>query len=313
MRLAHSLILHKHFHQPTKAMNLGNGGDSRQSAGWESALGEPFQIAILRLIEEGYLQRSEMILPLPRLLEFSFSAAELKSILQGHGLRLSGRKAELASRLAEGNRDAALDALNAKCYYSRTKMGDELAEQFTTREESASEIALLKFRQGDYSGAIRTAQAFDTDLGFPASPFFNQILPEQCFRYLACARPVILESLPDHVIEELRDEVVLSWLGLGSTQPRLEKWQPCDGVTFRLERQFARNMLWFSAKLRYDLEQLVKAGRKRVRISAASDSCADCASVNNTEWDIGSVPELPHPNCTHHYGCRCGWRGWWTA
>jgi len=102
-------------------MSLGNGGDLRQSAGWESALGEPFQVAIQRFIEEGYLQRSETILPLPHLLEFAFSAVELKSMLQCHGLKASGRKAELASRLAEGNRTAALDALSAKSYYSRTK------------------------------------------------------------------------------------------------------------------------------------------------------------------------------------------------
>lgn len=308
MRLAHSLVLHKYFRQPTQATGLGNGGDLRQSAGWESALGEPFWVAIKRFVNEGYLQRSETILPLPRLLEFAFSAVELKSMLQRRGLKVSGRKVELASRLTEADREAVLDALSAKSYYSRTKKGDELAAQFTAREESASEIALLAFRRGDYAGAIRTARAFDKDLGFPASAF-NQIFPEQCFRYLASARPAILESLPDPVIEELREEVVLSWLGLGSTRPHRERWQPSDGLAFRLERQYARNMLWFSAKLRYDLEQLADAGRKRVRISAASDSCADCALVNNTEWAVGSVPELPHPNCTHPYGCRCGWRG----
>lgn len=300
MRLAHSLILHKYFHQPTKLFRLGGG--------WEAALGEPFWVAIQRFIQEGYLQRSETILPLPRLLEFAFSAIELKSMLKSHSLKVAGRKAELAARLAEGNRDAALDALSTKSYYSRTKKGDELAAQFTAREESAGEIALFAFRRGDYAGAIRTARAFDKDLGFPASPF-NQIFPEQCFRYLASARPTILESLPDRVIEELRDEAVLSWLGLGSTRPQRERWQPGDRVDFRLERRFARNMLSFSAKLGYDLEQLVKAGRKRVQISAASDSCANCALMNNTEWKVDSVPELPHPNCTHPFGCRCDWRG----
>lgn len=301
MRLAHSLILHKYFHQPTRLF--------RQSGEWEAALGEPFWVAIQRFIQEGYLQRSETILPLPRLLEFAFSAVELKSMLQGHGLKVSGRKAELAARLAEGNPEAALDALSAKSYYSRTKKGDELAAQFSTREQSASAIALQAFRRGDYAGAIRTAREFDRDLGFPTSPF-NQIFPEQCFRYLASARPAILESLPNPVIEELRDEAVLSWLGLGSTLPHRERWQPSDGVAFRLERQFARNMLWFSAKHRYDLEQLVKAGRNRVRISAASDSCVNCALLNNTEWTVDSVPELPHSNCTHPFGCRCDWRGW---
>lgn len=300
MRLAHSLILYKYFHQPTKLFRLGEE--------WEAALGEPFWVAIQRFIQEEYLQRSETILPLPPLLEFAFSAVDLKSMLHCHGLKVSGRKTELAARLAEGNRDAVLDALSAKSYYSRTKKGDDLAEQFKTREVSASELALLAFKRGDYAGAIRTARAFDTDLGFPASAF-NQIFPEQCFRYLASARPAILGSLPDRVIEELRDEAVLSWLGLGSTWPHRERWQPSDGVAFRLERQFARNMLWFSAKLRYDLDQLVKAGRKRARISAASDSCADCALMNNTEWTVDSVPELPHSNCTHPHGCRCGWRG----
>ena len=208
MRLAHSLILHKYFRQPTSPTSLGNGGDLRQSAGWEAALGEPFWVAVRRLISESYLQPSETVLPLPRLLEFAFSAVELKSMLKRHVLKVSGRKSEIAERLAANVPSAALDALGAKSYYSRTKKGDELAAKFTTREESASEIALLAFRRGDYAGAIRTARAFDRDLGFPAS-LFNQIFPEQCFRYLASARPTILEPLSDRVIEELRDEAVL--------------------------------------------------------------------------------------------------------
>jgi hypothetical protein len=63
---------------------------------WRSALGESPGVAIARFKSEGLLVEPN----LDATLEQRFTAAELKSYLKAQGLKVSGRKSALATRLA---------------------------------------------------------------------------------------------------------------------------------------------------------------------------------------------------------------------
>ena len=312
MRLAHSLILYKYFRQ---SRGLIGGGDSRQAAGWAAALGEPFESAIQRLIHGGYLQPSEMVVPLSNLLEFAFSVTQLRSLLHRQRLKVSGRKSEIAARLVANNPDVALATIRGMNYYSRSPAGDELAAVYVSCNEAASEKAILAFEQGDYAEAIEIAKGFDRELGFPSDQHFGLIRPPEWFGFLAGAKPSILDSIPDSLLADLRQEVFLGALGLGACRPHPQKWCPAERNHSRLERQFARNMLTFSATSNYDKAQAMLCGVKRVKIHGARNvnslpgateyPCSFCTNLDGTVWEIEFAPELPHPNCTHPYGCRC--------
>jgi hypothetical protein len=312
VRLPHSLILHKYFRQPSE---LIGPGDSRQSAGWAAALGEPFESAIQRLIQEGYLKPSETVEPLPSLLEFAFSVTQLRSLLQGKRLKSSGQKSELAARLAANDPDLALAALGALNHYSRSRAGDQFAGVFVARDEIACEEAIRAFQQGKYAEAIEIARGFDRELGFPTYEYFGQIRPPEWFRCLAAARPRILGSLPGYLLDELRTETLLGELGLGKSRLSPQKWGPGEGQYSHLERKYARNMLGFSANHIYGRTQALRLGAKRFQIrgarnvnsspAAPENPCPVCANLDGTVWEVDLAPELPHAECTHRYGCRC--------
>ncbi|MGO8719411.1 MAG: hypothetical protein ACLQMO_09365 [Acidobacteriaceae bacterium] len=310
LRLAHSLILYKYFRQPSK---LIDGGDSRQAAGWAAALGEPFEQAIQRLIEQGYLLPAQDVLPLANLLEFTSSAIEIKSRLRTKNLKVSGRKSELAVRLAENDPDGALARIRDLNLYVCSVSGCEQAEAYAECRRSASEEALRAFRSANYAEAISLAERFRLALGFPKNPFFDSIAPPEWFECLATTNPTIFNPLPRDLLRELRQEVAMDELRLEMSQRK--KWDTPEGSHFRLERVFAKNMLYFATNHNYQVAQALRIGVKQFRISnsknfnspsdAPENPCAFCTSLDGTIWDINSMPEIPHPNCTHIYGCRC--------
>lgn len=310
MRLAHSLLLYKHFRQPSKLIDCG---DSPQYAGWTAALQEPIEKALEELIRQGHLLPCEDLSPLAPILELKLSVVEIQERLRAKHLKLSGRKSELAPRLAANDADGAISLIKELRLYVCSDSGHELAQTYAVRKQSASNAAFLAFENAEYTEATKIAERFDLELGFPKVPGFDVIHPPEWFRFLSEAKPSILKPLPVQLIEELRKEVALAALGLGQT--RSKKWSAQESTYLHLERKFAENMLCFATHHSFEISHALQLGVKRFKVcgggnvnskpDAVENSCAFCRSLNGTICDIDDVPELPHPNCTHLYGCRC--------
>jgi hypothetical protein len=71
------------------------------------------------------------------------------------------------------------------------------------------------------------------------------------------------------------------------------------------ESSTAVRMLIFYASNKVNLINFKKIDVKYVTILISQDSCNSCKSLKENKYCIEEAPELPHKNCTHHFGCRC--------
>jgi hypothetical protein len=122
------------------------------------------------------------------------------------------------------------------------------------------------------------------------------------------AQPTILNSLSPEDMCEVRVRAgMLELFGLA----RAPKWMGLpEIIAGQMDTDAAARMLLFSASTKRKLLQYQTdyIGIARVEIDTAPDSCPSCELLSGTIYHIGDTPELPHPDCTNEYGCRCDFR-----
>ena len=137
------------------------------SEGWESVLGERPIKAIRRLYDESMLQLAS----LPRLLDYQFTATELKSMLKEKGSKVSGSKALLIERLIERDSPDMRDIVKTTTVYECTSQGAEVAQKYLNEQRDRrllterDTMSMLSIRE--FARAVRLMSKYEAAQVFP--------------------------------------------------------------------------------------------------------------------------------------------------
>ncbi|MBF0368882.1 MAG: hypothetical protein HQL52_05415 [Magnetococcales bacterium] len=246
-------------------------------------------------------------------LSAALKVAELRKELQSRNLNSEGKKAELVIRLIEADQPKVKALTGEKAKYIMTAeanrhVSDYLEnEKQKTLETENKIIALLSKHK--YDVAIKTLieferqQIFQRSLGDGALDFYkNQ--GKEILHHIMKGHPKILKGLDKKTINILRAPAAMNFL-FGTGHPN--KWIPANlKLEFKFDADTAARMLHFHAKNKMDLSKLKEMNLKRVEWNGAGDSsCETCRQLDGKIFSIRSVPEIPHPECSSDYGCRC--------
>lgn len=283
------------------------------AAYWDGPLGEPAGAAVQRFIVSGWLVPATLAAKLGS----RFKASDLKPLLKERGLRVSGRKDELIERLIEAD-ETGMTALVAEMkVYECSPEARARAEQYkleqAAKRATTEDRALNQLRVHDFAGASQTvaafeaAQVFSRGIGIDWSKH-NVSRDVGQLKIIFETKPKILDGLADAEWEPLRITVgMMALWGTGSAKA----WFPASFVgVVKFDAETAARMLLFASnhKLRLaEYRQLSDKGAriKGFQVSVTTDSCQTCKKMAGKRYGLNDLPELPHAECTHPYGCRC--------
>lgn len=281
---------------------------------WTEPLGETADAAIETFLEMGWLVPAE----LPEKLDYRFKATELKPFLKERGLKVSGRKLELIDRLIASG-DAQIKALVADLDLHRcSAAGRTVAEKYLAvqkEKRAKAEAAVLDLlRAGDFDAASRTVaeyeagQVFQRGLGINWKDY-DVSRDTKLLNKIFAGRPTILNQLREEDWPSLR--IATAMMALWGTRDA-KAWLPPTFVgVARFDSDTTARMLLFWAQNRLRLAEYQELSLsipnwvKEFRISAIDGSCPNCRTMAERGFGIEQIPELPNPECTHPYGCRC--------
>lgn len=117
--------------------------------------------------------------------------------------------------------------------------------------------------------------------------------------------PGILRGVTLEALHVLRFAAAMHYLFGGFKR----RWLPDSSMATgtRLDADSAKMMLVFAgyARLRIEGMKPVLTMASTARSSCVPDSCDVCKHHATETFYVASLPELPHPECTHTGGCRC--------
>ena len=239
---------------------------------------------------------------------------DLKGLLRDRGLRVSGKKAELAARLIECDMEGMrLRVAGVKAWVLAPTVAG-IVEQHMLSEKSAETrargAALSALREGRVRAAVDTIVAHERTRVFPRGMGIDwhrdDIANHMVVRAQAILRasPRIVSDVPEHELELLRPAAAMLEL---TGESRCKPWLPAGLVGHpRLDIETVVRMLLFHGSNITRLQGLQDAGYKQVDImTCGSASCPTCQAMDGKTFAIDRAPELPHPDCSHELGCRC--------
>lgn len=295
----HAALLSKYKHPQTRH-------EYEDRDYWEAALREPVRQAVDRFVADGYLRPAT----LSERLDTALRATDLKKLMKAHGLKVSGRKAELIDRLIQNAPDAAeSEAANQQHVLALTEAGREHVGRYLSWERERRETAVAEVRacleRGDVNAAIVRHRAYmQSDVFADPHAHYPVEVHLEFLSDLKDASPGILASLRAEAMPKARLAAALSHFfgrNVGHAMPT----GFAEGTHF--DDQTAAQMLMFHAWSRRHRRQLEDLGRVFLRISCVEDgnSCSACAEAGKGRYTLGDLPELPLASCTSVMGCRC--------
>lgn len=283
------------------------------AAYWDGPLGEPAGSAVQRFITLGWLMPATLVAKL----DSRFRISDLKPLLKERSLRVSGRKDELIERLIAAD-ETGMAALVAEmkvyeCSPEARARAQEYKLEQAEKRATTEDRVLDQLCAHDFVGASQLVAAFEAVQVFSrgigidwsnhdASHNIGQL------KLIFEIKPKILDGLADADWEPLR--VAVGMMALWGTS-EAKTWFPTSFVgVAKFDADTAARMLLFASnhKLRLvEYRQLSERGMriKGFQVSATTDSCQTCKKMAEKYYELNNLPELPHAECTHPYGCRC--------
>ncbi|MCA9089011.1 MAG: SAP domain-containing protein [Planctomycetaceae bacterium] len=245
---------------------------------------------------------------------FKFKLTELKEIAKCNGIKISGRKEDLAKRLVERDSNAMLEATRDVIVLVCTHDGRILVDEYLDRQmeerNDAVNQTLAALDRLQFAEAVRVVAKYESSQVFPRGVGINWRNPDVArgttrLRYVFEHVPELLLGVNNLVLAELRKAAAMMDLwGVSSAKP----WCSMDYATgTHLDHDACARMLMFHASHLYKLQEYVAMGIKRVEIVGTFDgaTCEACKKINGKKYPISKVPQLPNPFCTCKLGCRC--------
>jgi hypothetical protein len=312
-RLAHRLLASKFLRQrdPSYFTDARDQSIGRAKA-WSAALAETPSSAITRLIEGGYLVRcADLGEPeLSAAFHSVCTVAEIRELLRARDLTLTGKKAELITRLAKNDPEAIRRMLKQRDLLQCSDAGRALAKDWAASVLALQDNIRQAIIRTMFDEAVQRKITFDEELGFPRWEF--QGCPEAThLERIVSAAPSILGAVSVETLQKLRLNAAM-WYVCG------EYFTPPSGNVeeSRLPMETAIRMILFSASWRRNIDQFRAAGISRVRHSAVmanTSTCDTCRQLHGREWLVGDAPELPSELCgNQELGCRCSYEPIWN-
>ncbi len=302
---AHLLLLSKFL--------IGQELKNMTAAYWDRPLGEPAAAAVQRFIALAWLMPATLAAKLGS----RFRASDLKPLLKERGLRMSGRKDELIERLIAADETGMMALVAEMKVYecspeARVRAGQYKLEQAEKRA-TTEDRALNQLRAHDFAGASQTVAAFEATQVFSRGIGIDWSKHDVSrgvgqLKIIFETKPTILDSLADAEWEPLRVAVgMMALWGTGGAKT----WLPVSFVgVAKFDADTAARMLLFASNHKLRLAEYRQLSVRGVRIkefqvSVTTDSCQTCKKMAGKRYGLNNLPELPHAECTHPYGCRC--------
>ncbi len=298
---AHLLLL-------SKFLRAGTVDDYRNSLAWEAALQEAPERAIARFVKEGMLVKGDLAASI----DYRYTVSELKRMLTERRLPISGRKADLISRLIQADPTGARQAVAGIEVLVCSQQGREIAEEFLQKERAyRAEVeaqALEHLRRARFKDAALLVASYEAQQVFPRGigvdwKHYDPSHDLAVLNTIFAGKPKILASFSDAQLDALRIAAGMMHLW-GANE--CKRWLPSNFEVDRFaDNATAARMLLFYAWHRVNLAQYRNYGVTEVKVLGAADSCAACKRISGKRFMIEQVPELPYEYCTHEMGCRC--------
>lgn len=277
---------------------------------WESELGEPPIVTVQRFIQMGLLTAAS----LARTVEYRHSAAELKTLAKERGLKVSGRKDELAQRLVDTDSTGMEILVREKPVFTCSQEARAVVEQYMSAKSDALDLALNEVRSSlaarDFATAIVTARTYQSKqiVILPPNPLLltepTKSLDEEVayLKTVFSLRPKILQGLNSEDRESLAAAIVLGHLFNKSPAnfvPSTFKGLP------KFTQEVTVRMMEFHVMHMEQIDKWRVAGVKKASVQGCGDSCEACKKLAGKVGKLDDLPELPYENCTCRMGCRC--------
>jgi hypothetical protein len=279
---------------------------------WAPAFGNSPKRIIDEMVAHGALEP----LPLLETIEICHTVAELKKILSSFGLKVNGKKAELAQRLLEadpkGMEKLCAHRMILRCTPAASQAVSRWEAERAKSLETATDEVITALRDRNFKTAIRTADAYrKSKFEPPVHPAQEAMTIHPVPRpveeraddlaMVFTMRPKILEALQPEQWEGLYLNYAVGEL-IGREAP--EKCLPGFAGIGVMNSVTATRMLSFYVKHRHDLARMRKLGFKEATIIGIG-GCEACLALNNKTFSLDRLPELPYKDCTCNLGCRC--------
>jgi len=282
---------------------------------WKDVLAEAPDKAIKRFMNEGLLVSPG----LPEHLAYRYKVSELQAILKQRSLSVSGRKAELISRLIEADPGGMKSAVAGLTVLECSEHGREIANQYLASEKEKRDAtdreALVMLQKGKFKEASLVVAAYEAKQVFPRGigidwKNYNPTHTVAILRAIFAGRPKILARLDEGKLGPLR--LAAGMMELWGVN-KARGWLPPDFETGPvMDNDAAARMLAFYAWHQVRMEEYRKSDFvKSVEVLTANDEhvCEACRNLATKEYKLSEVPELPYEKCTSEMGCRCGVSG----
>lgn len=269
---------------------------------WSQALREPYDKAIRRFWDRGYLQQATPLEAARRC-----TTVELKDALRQANLKVTGRKDELIARLAEGAPDLLARLALQHPVPVCSPLGREAVQSWVEadkrlRDKTDTEVEAA-VRAGKPERAARAIADYRRSLPPPmrgvlgvgaSSP--DEARCEGVSELLTMAPPVSADTAD---FAEYRVRASIEWLWgrrlPGPDEYRRLGYRAVFGVIARKNlEQYRRN------------SDVVRG----VIISATDDACDSCKALAAAgPYTFDNVPIIPNPDCSRDW-CRCCYSPW---
>lgn len=241
---------------------------------------------------------------------------ELRGLLKQNKLKLTGKKADLISRILSTYPGSLAQYLPKEAHFIATEKGCSAVASRTKRrklQKELCELNILKLaKEKDSLEIIRIWNEFSE-----GEPFLSTIDASRCPREVDIlagiyhGKCLYLETrLAAQEIDALRPTAALKHICGKSLSPRTLDAIKASRTVFDTEKDgisqdVAERMLIFFACNHSRLKQLKQNGYHLVSTSCCSDSCKHCIDLSQSVASIHNAPQLPHAGCSHSMGCRC--------
>ena len=255
--------------------------------------------------------------PLVRTVEYCNSGPELKAMAKERGLKVSGRKEELAQRLVEADPDGMATRFKDKGIVTCSPEARDVVVRFRAQKQGALDDAVAAVRMAleaqDFHTAIEVSQRYraaEVKIEAPnpfAIPDPESTLDEQIagLQRIYAARPRILKELSADDWKPLATVVAMGHL-LGRMPT---SWLPdtFKGVE-KFDHEVALRMVQFHLGHLDNVARMRDIGITKAKVlDCGGGSCAACVKMaaGGKVRKLDDIPELPYEHCTCHLGCRC--------